>query len=123
VTLSNEDDSLVIQNGRFSRQTTNGPVQLIADSTQIHDEYCNLGHTAKANCMESKIRAPKYLDTYSTANGLSQDQEARISTSSSFYFLYAAKLHLICLAVLVRIMFIVNYGFVFGEVRYIHSES
>jgi hypothetical protein len=122
VTFNNEDDSLVVQNGGLSRQATHGPVQLTADPTQNHDYYCNLGHTTKINCVESKLRAPKYLDTSSTTSGLSQDQEATFSTLSSFYFLYAAKLHLICLAVLVRITFIVNYGFVFGEVRYIYFE-
>lgn len=98
----------------------NGSVQLAADCTQIHYDYCSLEHKAKINYMESKADVPKYLDTHSTTSGLFQDQEAAISAPSTFYFLYAAKLHLICLAVLVRIMYIIDYGFIFGEVRYVN---
>jgi hypothetical protein len=124
VTFDNDEGSLLTQNGTSSRQVTNGPVQLITSSagyiTESRGVGCNLGHPVKRNRSESKtLPEPEYLDTLSTTSELSKHLETFVSTSSNFHYLCAAKLHLICLAVLVRILLLVNYGFMFGEVRYL----
>jgi hypothetical protein len=122
VTFGYEGGSLVTQNGAFSRQTTDSPSQLTSSSAiEIRRDGCNVEHSIKSNYSGSKTRLePEYSATSVTTNELSQDQERPVSSSSSFRFLYAAKLHLICLAILVRIMLLINYGFIFGEVGYIY---
>jgi hypothetical protein len=125
VTFDNDEGSLLIQNGTSSRQVTNGQVQLIASSAGYVAESraigCSLGQPVKNSRSESKTRLePEYFGTLSSTSELSKHLETFVSTSSSYHYLYAAKLHLICLAVFVRIMLLVNYGFIFGEVRYVY---
>lgn len=119
VSFSNEDGSYVSQNCRLTRQTTNGPVELTTNSTQSRED-CNLGYRTKINHVESKIREPKYLDTSDATNGLYQDKETPVPRASICHFVYDVKLHLICLAGLVRILLIIDCGFIFGEVSYFY---
>lgn len=118
VTFDNDEGSLLSQNGTSSRQVTNGQVQQIASSAGFIAESrvgCHLGQPVKSNRSKSNTRLePECFGTLSSTSELSKHMETFISTSTSFYYLYAARLHLICLAVLVRIM-LVNYGFMFGE--------
>jgi hypothetical protein len=108
VTFDNDEGSLLIQNGTSSRQVTNGPVELSACyTTESYGVSCNLEH-------------PEHFDTLSTTSELSKQIETLFSTSWNNNYLYAAKLHLICLAVLVRIMFLLDYDFMFGQVRYMY---
>jgi hypothetical protein len=124
VTFDNDEGSLLTQNGTSSRQVTNGQVQVIASSAgyvaKSHAVGCSLGQPVESDRSESKTRLePEYFGTLSSTSELSKHLETLTSASSSYHYFFAAKLHLICLAVLVRIMLIVNCGFIFGEVRYI----
>lgn len=119
VTFGNEEDSLGTHNHSFSRQTTNGPVQLASSATEFHSGCCNSRIQAKSNYSERQsLREPEQWKTSSTTSELSHHQETHIYTPSSLHCFYAARLHLICLALLVRIMLTVDYGFMFGEVSY-----
>jgi hypothetical protein len=125
VTFDNDEGSLLSQNGTTTRQVTNGQVQQIATSVGYIAESrrvgCSLGQPVKSKRSENNTRLePEYFDTLSSASEISKHLETFISTSTSFHYLYAAKLHLICLAILVRIMLLVNCGFMFGEVRYMY---
>jgi hypothetical protein len=109
VTFGNEEGLLGTQNGTFARQTTNGPVQVAGSATEIRSGCCN---------SESKsLLEPEHWNTSGTTSELSHHQETHIYTPSSLHRFYAARSHLICLAILVRIMLFVDYGFMFGEVR------
>lgn len=119
VTFGNEEASLGTQNHTFSRQTANGPVQLASSATEFRSDCCNSGFQAKRDYSESQsLIEPEQWNTSNTTSELSHHQERHIYTPNSLHCFYAAKLHLICLAVLVRIMLTVDYGFMFGEVSY-----
>lgn len=121
VTLGNEEGSLGTKNGTFSRQTTNGPVQLANSAVQIRSGWCNSGHAIKCSYSENQSSLEsEHGSTTSQTSESSDRQETHVYTPSSLRCFYAARLHLVCLAVLVRIMLIVNCGFVFGEVRYVY---
>jgi hypothetical protein len=119
VTFGNEEASLGTQNHTFSRQIANGPVQLASSATEFRSDCCNSGFQAKRDYSKSQsLLEPEEWNTSSTTSELSRHQETHIYTPSSLHCFYAARLHLICLAVLVRIMLTVDYGFMFGEVSY-----
>jgi hypothetical protein len=107
------------QNGTSSPQTANGPVKVASSATEIRSGCCNSGYPVTGNYSESKsLLEPEHRNTSGTTSDLSYHQESHIYTPSCSHCFYAARLHLICLAVLVRIMLIVDYGCVFREVRY-----
>lgn len=119
VTFDNEEGSLGTQNHTFSRETTNGPVQLAGCATEFRSGCCNSGFQAKNNYSERhSLLEPEHWNTSSTTNELSHHQDTHIYTPSSLHCFYAARLHLICLAVFVRIMLTIDYGVMFGEVSY-----
>jgi hypothetical protein len=119
VTFGNEEGSLCTQNHTFSQQTTNGPVQLARSATEFHSGCCNSGFQAKSNFSERQsLLEPEQWNASSTTSELLHNQDTPICTPSSLHFFYATRLHLICLAVFVRIMLAVDYGFMFGEVSY-----
>jgi hypothetical protein len=119
VTLGNEEGSLGTQNHSFSQETSNGPVKLPSSATEFRSGCCNSGIQPKSNYLESQsLQEPEQWITTSTTSELSHHQETHIYTPSSLHCFYAARLHLICLAFLVRIMLTVDYGFMFGEVSY-----
>jgi hypothetical protein len=121
VTFDNEEGSLGTQNHSFSRPTSNGPVKLAGSATEFRSGCCNSEIQAKNNYLERpSLREPEQWNTTCTTSELSHNQETHIYTPSSLNFFYAARLHLICLAILVRIMLTVDYGFMFGEVSYTH---
>lgn len=125
MTFDNDEGSLRTHNGTSLRQVKNGEVQLIASSLGYVAESpavgCSLGQSVKCYRPEIKtLLEPEYLGTLSSTSELPKRMETFISTSSSYHYVYAAKLHLICLAVLVRIMLLVKCGFIFGEVRYVY---
>jgi len=118
VTFGNEEGSLGTQNHTCSRQT-NGPVQLASSAIEFRSSCCNSGFQAKSNYSERQSPLqPEQRNTSSTTSVLSQPQDTHIYTPSGVHCFYAARLHLICLAVFVRIMLTVDYGFMFGEVSY-----
>jgi hypothetical protein len=122
VTFDNEG-SLLSQNGTCPQQVTNGPFQKagFAGYTAESRVTCNLEHTVKSGRSESKTcLEPEYSDTSTTTSELTKHLETYVATSYNFHYLYAARLHLVCLAVLVRIMFLFNYDFMFGQVRYMY---
>jgi len=107
------------QNHTFSRETTNGPVQLANSATEFRSTCCNSGFQAKSTYSERQsLLEPEQWNTSSTTSELSHHQDTHVYTPSSLHCFYAARLHLICLAVFVRIMLTLDYGFMFGEVSY-----
>jgi len=118
VTVGNEEGSLGTQNHTFSRQTTNGPVLLASSAIEFRSSCCNSGFQAKSNYSERHHLEPEQWNTCSTTSALSQPQDTHIYTPSCLHYFYVARLHLICLAVFIRIMLTVDYGFMFGEVSY-----
>jgi hypothetical protein len=103
VTFDKDKGSLLTQNGTSSRQVTNGPAQLSACA----------GYTTESPGVSYDLQQQECFNTLSTTSQL-------IPTSWNKNYLYAAKLHLIGLAVLVRIMFLLNYDSMFGQVRYMY---
>lgn len=85
---------------------TNGPVELSDYTTESYGFSSNLEH-------------PEYFDTLNSIE-LSKQIKTLFSPSWNNNYIYAAKLHLIFLAILVRIMFLLNYDFMFGQVRYMY---
>ena len=119
MTFGNEEGSLGTQNHTFSRQTTNGPVKLATSAIEFRSSCCNSTFQAKSNHSERQSPVePEEWNISSTTSELSQPQDTHIYTPSGLHCFYAARLHLICLAVFVRIMLTVDYGFMFGEVSY-----
>lgn len=119
MTFGNEEGSLGTQNHTFSRQTTNGPVQLASSATEFRSACCNSGFQTKSNYTERhSLQEPEQWNTSSTTSELSRHQDTHIYTPSSLHCFYTARLHLICLAIFVRIMLAVDYGCMFGEVSY-----
>jgi len=117
VTFGNEEGSLGTQNHTFSRQTTNGPVELPSSAIEFRSSCCNSGFQAKSNYSERQSSLePEQWNTSSTTSELSHHQDTHIYTPSGLYCFYAARLHLICLAVFVRIVLTIDHGFMFGEV-------
>lgn len=119
MTFDNEEGSLGTQNHSFSRPTSNGPVKLASSASEFRSGCCNSEIQAKNNYLERpSLREPEQRNTTCTTSELSHNQETHIYTPSGLNCLYASRLHLVCLALLVRIMLTLDYGFMFGEVSY-----
>ncbi|PSN54929.1 hypothetical protein C0J52_01676 [Blattella germanica] len=120
-TFSNEDPCPIAQNGAYLHNVKNGPVQQTSIDPEISGDDCFFQHPGGSNSTllgrkSCKEKENPLLDQRNiNKEDLTEQRDEPQILPSNFYIFYSTKLHLICLALLVEVMLIIDCGFLFGK--------